>query len=294
MTFEANEYDVFRNFLERSSGIVLGDNKQYLVASRLRRILIETGVSSLSELVRRIDVRHPLPLREAVIDAMTTNETLWFRDMHPFNNLREHILPHCYGLEPPGTTRSARPGPSSAAATPISSKSMRIWSAACSTGQEPYSIAMTLEQFRLHYGAERLNVKIVATDLSARVLDSAKEGRYDQLALGRGLDQATLSQYFLDRGNGTWEVGQKLKSMVDFRALNLLDSYSGLGQFDIIFCRNVLIYFAGPVKTDILQRMHSVLKPGGFLMLGASESPGSLSDKFKMTRFSPGIAYQRI
>ncbi|MAM89505.1 MAG: chemotaxis protein [unclassified Hahellaceae] len=294
MTFEAHEYDVFRNFLERSSGIVLGDNKQYLVASRLRRILIETGVSSLTELVRRIDVRHPLPLREAVIDAMTTNETLWFRDMHPFNNLREHILPQCYGLEPIGATRPARSGPNAAGLANLASRQLRIWSAACSTGQEPYSIAMTLEQFRLHQGAERLNAKIVATDLSARVLDNAKEGRYDQLALGRGLDQSTLTQHFIDRGNGTWEVGPKLKAIVEFKILNLLDSFSGLGQFDIIFCRNVLIYFAGPVKNDILQRMHAALKPGGFLMLGASESPGALSDKFRMTRFTPGIAYQRI
>ncbi|GAA3979763.1 protein-glutamate O-methyltransferase CheR [Allohahella marinimesophila] len=294
MTFEANEYDVFRQFLERSSGIVLGDNKQYLVASRLRRILIETGVSSLTELVRRIDVRHPLPLREAVIDAMTTNETLWFRDMHPFNNLREHILPQCFGLEPMGTARSTRTGPSSGSISQMASKPLRIWSAACSTGQEPYSIAMTIEQFRQHQGADRLNAKIVATDLSARVLDNAKEGRYDQLALGRGLDQTILNQFFVDRGAGTWEVAPKLKTMVEFRILNLLDSFSGLGQFDLIFCRNVLIYFAGPVKTDILQRMHAVLKPGGFLMLGASESPGSLSDKFKMTRFNPGIAYQRL
>src|SRR5690606_8165650 len=187
-----------------------------------------------------------------------------------------------------------RTGPSSAGMVHFASRQLRIWSAACSTGQEPYSIAMTLEQFRLHHGADRLNAKIVATDLSARVLDNAKEGRYDQLALGRGLDQSTLSRHFIDRGNGSWEVAPKLKTMVEFRILNLLDSFGGLGQFDIIFCRNVLIYFAGPVKADILQRMHAALKPGGFLMLGASESPGALADKFQMTRFNPGIAYQRI
>lgn len=286
MSFAAGEYELFRKFLERGSGIVLGDNKQYLVASRLRRIMAEIEVTSLTELVRRIDSGRSSPLREAVIDAMTTNETLWFRDLHPFNNLRDHILPACFGLD------QLKHGASAASA--IASKPLRIWSAACSTGQEPYSIAMTLDQLKQKHRAERVNARIVATDLSARVLDAAREGTYEQLALGRGLDKTMLTQYFVEQGEGSWQISQPLRNMVEFRALNLLDSFGGLGQFDIIFCRNVLIYFAGEVKAEILRRMHAALKPGGFLMLGASESPGLMSSSFNMLRYNPGIAYQRL
>ncbi len=269
----ANEYEVFRDWLEKSSGILLGDNKQYLVKSRLRKILAEHGISSLTELVDRIRKQPRSGLREAVVDAMTTNETLWFRDIHPFRILEERLLPEL------AEERTTQP--------------IRIWSAACSTGQEPYSIAMVIAELKkTKPHLVRRSVRIVATDLSGRVLDIAKRGEYEMLAIGRGLSRERLRMHFDEVESGVWKVKPEIQRMVEFRPLNLKDSYALLGKFDIIFCRNVLIYFSADLKKDILTRMHGALKKGGYLMLGASESLSGMQDKFDMVHCSPGIVYR--
>lgn len=267
-------YEEFRAFLEKACGIVLGDNKQYLVTSRLANLLVEYQIESLRDLIRRMQQASQRGLREAVIDAMTTNETLWFRDIHPFNILRTKLLPDLQ--------RTAT-GP------------IRIWSAACSSGQEPYSISISVEEYRAgNMGLLRQPVDIVATDLSRSMLEACKLGEYDQLSLARGLSNERLKRYFDPVGGDRWRVKKDIAQRVRFQSLNLLDSYLTLGKFDIVFCRNVLIYFSAERKADILRRIHATLKPGGHLILGASEGPTDASQYFQMVQCSPGIIYKAV
>lgn len=269
------EFARFSRFLEESCGILLAGHKQYLVQSRLGKIMQDQGCDSLNQLVDRLSSPAGAALREGVIDAMTTNETLWFRDSHPFDILRDRLLPEAIGQHNPGR--------------------LRIWSAACSTGQEPYSISMILDEYCRNHPGQRLpGVEIVATDISNNVLSRARSGVYEVLAIGRGLSKERLDHFFVDQGDGCWAVKPNIKSRVRFSNLNLLGSYTGLGQFDVVFCRNVLIYFSTERKVEILRKIHKTLKPGGYLLLGASESLSGLSDCYKMIHCRPGIIYQAI
>jgi chemotaxis protein methyltransferase CheR len=266
-------YEEFRIFLEKACGIVLGDNKQYLVTSRLATLLAEYQIDNLRELIRRMQQLSQRGLREAVIDAMTTNETLWFRDVHPFNILRDKLLPEL----------QRNP-------TPI-----RIWSAACSSGQEPYSISITVEEHKAaQMGVLRQAVEIVATDLSRSMLEACKNAEYDQLSLGRGLAKERLRRFFDPVTEERWKLKKEVTQRVRFQTLNLLDSYLSLGKFDIVFCRNVLIYFSGERKADILRRIHATLRPGGYLILGASEGLSDVGHMYQMVQCSPGIIYKAI
>lgn len=268
------DYAVFQKFLQEAAGILLGDNKQYLVTSRLSKLMAQHGIESLGELVKRMQQMAQRPLREAVIDAMTTNETLWFRDTHPFNILKTQLLPE---LQKTAVGK------------------MRIWSAACSSGQEPFSLSMIVDEYRSSsMGVLKVPVEIVATDLSREMLEICKKGEYDMLSLGRGLSDERKRRFFEPLAGGAWQVKAAVRERVRFQYLNLQDSYVGLGKFDIIFCRNVLIYFSAELKTDILRRMHTALRPGGYLVLGASEGISGLSDRFEMVQCSPGIIYRAI
>lgn len=267
-------YEEFRTFLEKACGIVLGDNKQYLVSSRLSKLMAENGIPDLRELTSRLQLISQRALREAVIDAMTTNETLWFRDNHPYAIFRERLLPELQ--------KTAR-GP------------IRIWSAACSSGQEPYSISMCTEEYRMaNMGALRQPVEIVATDLSRSMLDACKNAEYDQLSLARGLSPERLQRFFEKTTGDRYRVKREVVQRVRFQSLNLLDSYLGLGKFDIVFCRNVLIYFSGERKLDILRRIHGALKPQGYLILGASEGLAEVTQFFQMVQCNPGIIYRAL
>ena len=267
-------YEEFRVFLEKACGIVLGDNKQYLVTSRLASLLLEYQINDLHDLTRRMQQAPQRGLREAVIDAMTTNETLWFRDTHPFNILRTKLLPE---LQRNGTG------------------TIRIWSAACSSGQEPYSISIAVDEYRAaNMGVLRQPVEIVATDLSRSMLEASKAAEYDQLSLSRGLSSERLKRYFDPVSSDRWRVKREIAQRVRFQSLNLLDSYLTLGKFDIVFCRNVLIYFSGERKADILRRMHATLKPGGYLILGASEGPTDVAQHYQMIQCNPGIIYKAL
>lgn len=266
------EYTQFRLFLEQHSGIVLGDNKQYLVRSRLAPLMGEYNLPSLSEVVRRSMKPTERQLRSAVIDAMTTNETLWFRDRYPFELLSSALLP-CY-------SKLGRP--------------LKIWSAACSSGQEPYSLAMTiLEYQQKRPGTLPGSASILATDLSPSMLEKCKNGEYDNLALGRGLSDQRKRQFFDSTSSGTMVIKDNVKKFINFRAHNLLENYTLLGKFDIIFCRNVLIYFAPEAKEKILRQFAAALNPKGILFLGASESIAGLTEEFDMVRCNPGIYYQK-
>lgn len=273
MTVADPDFDLFRGYLERACGIVLGDNKKYLVSSRLGRLLDEKGIKSLGELVRLMQQHPRSGLSETVVDAMTTNETLWFRDGYPFEVLKNRLIPEFVRNQP--------------------GQRLRIWSAACSSGQEPYSLSMAIDEFeRTNLGQLRGGAQIIATEISSSMLNTARAARYDGLAMARGLSTERRDRYFDETARGEWTVKQALRSRVEFRQLNLLDSYSILGKFDIVFCRNVLIYFSADVKKDILRRIHATLKPGGYLMLGASEALNGLPELYRMVQCNPGIVYQ--
>lgn len=269
-TISPQGYDRFRKYLEKESGISLSDNKQYLVASRLGKLLERDKFSKIEELVDALERGgRTSKLREEVINAMTTNETLWFRDAHPFKILKDMILPQ-YDKRP-----------------------LRIWSAASSTGQEPYSISMILEEFKQSKpGKLKPGERIVATDICTNILQHAKQAEYDSLAIARGLSPENQNRYFDKLSTTTWKVKPNITSRVEFRHLNLIDSFSSLGKFDVIFCRNVLIYFTADKKLDILKRMHAALNPGGYLFLGGSEALSGLSSIFEIVQCHPGIVYK--
>ncbi len=271
ITISPAEYDEFRRFLEDACGILLGDNKHYLVTSRVTRLMREFNLNSFSELMRQLRVHQNSQLRERIVDAMTTNETLWFRDRYPFEIMKNTILPEMAAQRP---------------------RQLRIWSAACSSGQEPYSISMTLaEHAASRPGSLPADIQIMATDISPSMLRDASAARYDKMSLARGIEDERLKRYFISQGD-RWEVRPEIRSRVTFRELNLMKSYAGLGRFDIVFCRNVLIYFSSDLKKDILTRIAQVMQPRGWLFLGGSESPTSYSDLFEMVRTPDGVVYR--
>ena len=270
-----DEFVLFSKYLEDNCGILLADHKQYLVQSRLNKIMQECAYTNLKELIGQLKRPGQSRLKEQVIDAMTTNETLWFRDTHPSDILKRQLLPEMRDKK-----RAQR---------------LRIWSAACSTGQEPYSMSMIIDEFKqANPGSFSAGEEILATDISTNVLQQARSGEYEMLALGRGLDKERLQRHFKATERGSWVINPGIKSRVRFQSFNLLDQYGTLGQFDIIFCRNVLIYFSSELKTQILRKMHKQLAPGGYLVLGASESLSGLSDCYTMIHCRPGIIYQAI
>lgn len=273
-TNKKEEYNEFRTFLQEACGILLGDNKEYLVNSRLKPVFQKHQISDIGELSKIVKSISGKALREEIIDAMTTNETLWFRDNHPFRILKDILFPEL------GSKVGALP--------------VKIWSAACSTGQEPYSIAITANEFNAsNPGRLRGGVRVIATDISSSVLATAKKGVYEMLALGRGMSEERLKICFDVNCDKSWVLKQQHKSSVDFRTLNLMDNFSRLGtKFDIVFCRNVLIYFSADLKLDILRRIHQSLNPGGYLLIGASESLNGLSDIYEMVQCKPGIIYR--
>ncbi|MEZ8942684.1 protein-glutamate O-methyltransferase [Vibrio sp. 10N.247.311.12] len=270
ITISDQEYRDFSRFLESQCGIVLGDSKQYLVRSRLSPLVTKFKLASLSDLLRDVVTGRNRELRVAAVDAMTTNETLWFRDTYPFDVLADKLLPEIAANKRP----------------------IKIWSAASSSGQEAYSMAMTILETQARKPGMLPNVSITATDISASMLDMCRTGAYDNLALGRGLSPERRRTFFEDAGDGRMKVKDNVKRMVNFRPQNLMDSYALLGKFDIIFCRNVLIYFSPDMKSKVLNQMANSLNPGGYLLLGASESLTGLTDRFEMVRCNPGIIYK--
>jgi chemotaxis protein methyltransferase CheR len=276
-SLDQQEFDQFRQFLEEACGISLGDNKQYLVTNRIRRVLEENSIDSFGQLVRELKLGLNRRLKDQVIDSMTTNETFWFRDNYPYDYLKNTLLPQLMA-------------PNNRMFGPV-----RIWSAACSSGQEPYSISMMVEEHkRVAMGTLPRPVQIVATDLSSTVLDQARRGEYDKLSVMRGLSADRLERYFDNLDPTLWRVKGFVKERIDFRSLNLMDPYTGLGKFDIVFCRNVLIYFSADLKRQILQKIHASLKPQGLLFLGSSEGLAGVGDLFEMVRCEPGILYKAL
>ena len=253
------EYDFLRRLLKERSGLVLSADKQYLVESRLLPVARRAGLGGLSELVQRLKGQNADGLIVEVVEAMMTNESFFFRDKIPFEHFRDTILPALL------VARSAQ-------------KRIRIWCAAASTGQEPYSIAMSLKELASKVAGWRID--IVATDLSTEVLEKAKAGIYSQFEVQRGLPIQMLVKYFGQIGE-TWQIAPDIRAMVQFRPFNLLSDLSGLGTFDVVFCRNVLIYFDQQTKVNVLERLARTIERDGYLVLGAAETVVGLTDSFK-------------
>jgi chemotaxis protein methyltransferase CheR len=252
------DYEYLRKLLKERSGLDLSADKQYLIESRLLPLARKAGLSGIPELVQKLQGGSSA-LITSVVEAMTTNETFFFRDKVPFDHFRDTIMPEVL---------KARAG----------RRSVRIWCAAGSTGQEPYSLAMTLKEMGAALTGWR--VEIIATDLSQEVLEKAKAGVYSQFEVQRGLPIQMLMKYFKQTGE-TWQVHPELRAMIQHRQLNLLQDFSHLGTFDVIFCRNVLIYFDQETKINIFNRLARQIEPDGFLVLGAAETVVGLTDTFR-------------
>ncbi|MCC6714569.1 MAG: protein-glutamate O-methyltransferase CheR [Gammaproteobacteria bacterium] len=271
MDISTEDYERFCRYLESASGITLGANKGYLIRSRLSRIMEEVNAPTLGALLNLLDRSSSASLKVRVIDAMTTNETLWFRDEYPFEILKDTIFPEIGG--PRGLP-------------------VRIWSAASSSGQEAYSVSMTVSEYQqARPGTLSAGVQILGTDIAPSVLRQAREGVYDELEINRGLSAERRSRFFT-RDGAKLRVREELKARVEFRECNLLQAFSMLGPFDVVFCRNVLIYFSNDNKRDILARIAKTLKPKGYLFLGGSEPLASYSQEFEMVRCPRGVVYR--
>jgi chemotaxis protein methyltransferase CheR len=262
-----DDFGWLRGLLKERSGLVLAAEKQYLAESRLLPLARRHGLTSLAELVQRLKASQAASLQSDVVDAMTTNETFFFRDKIPFEHFRATVLP---------ALLEAR----------AREKRIRIWCTACATGQEPYSLAMTLHEMGAQLAGYR--VQILATDLCAAVIDKAKAGVYTQFEVQRGLPIALLIKYFTQEGE-RWKIAPELRGMVQFRTLNLLNDFSPLGSFDVVFCRNVLIYFDQPTKTGVLERIARQMPGDGYLVLGAAETVVGLTDLYKPVADKRGL-----
>jgi chemotaxis protein methyltransferase CheR len=252
------EYEYLRKLLKERSGLDLSADKQYLVESRLIPLARKSGLMGIGELVQKMKSGSDALTVDA-IEAMTTNETFFFRDKIPFDHLRQAVVPELL------QARSSR-------------RSLRIWCAASSTGQEPYSIAMCLKEFAPQLSGWR--VEIVATDLSLGVLEKARAGIFSQFEVQRGLPIQLLVKHFRQVGE-LWQLNADIRAMVQHRQLNLLQDFSHLGTFDVIFCRNVLIYFDQDTKIGVFNRLAKSLEADGVLALGAAESVVGMTDAFK-------------
>ena len=260
------DYDYLRKLLKDRSGLVLSADKQYLVESRLSPLARKAGVATLGELVAKLKGNNERMIVD-VVEAMTTNESFFYRDKIPFDHFRDAIMP---GL------MAAR----------AKERRIRIWCAAASTGQEPYSLAMSIKEMKQKLGGWR--VEILATDLSTEVLEKAKAGVYSQFEVQRGLPIQLLVKYFSQVGD-TWQIAPDIRAMVQYRPLNLLTDFSNLGRFDLVFCRNVLIYFDQETKIGVLNRIGKVVEPDGYLVLGAAETVVGLTDAFKLVPDKRGL-----
>jgi chemotaxis protein methyltransferase CheR len=261
------DFELIAQLLKERSGLALSKEKAYLLESRLNPVARKWNFSGFDELAQAIRTKNDEALLVDVTEAMTTNESFFFRDQRPFEQFNEIVLPHL--LE----ARAAK-------------RSFRIWSAACSSGQEPYTLAMLLKEHAAKLAGWR--VEIVATDLSNEILDKAKEGLYSQFEVQRGLPITLLVKHFVQVGD-RWQIDDSLSKMIKFQQFNLLGDFSSLGRFDVVFCRNVLIYFDLSTKTQVLEGIADLLPPDGFLYLGGAETVLGTTDRFQIIQGQRGI-----
>lgn len=272
------DYEFIRELVRSRSGITLEAGKEYLVETRLLPISRNEGLASISELVARLRAGpSAAPLLRKVIEAMTTNETSFFRDIHPFEALRDHILPELL------QARSA-------------TKTLSIWCAAASSGQEPYTIAIVLREHFPQLFNTGWRLQFIATDINAEMIRRCREGRYSQLEVNRGLPANLLVKYFRKHGM-EWQVDESIRRMIDFRELNLCDEWATLGapgSLDLVFMRNVLIYFSLETKRQILGKVRRLLKPDGYLFLGGAETTINVDDSYQRIQIAKTGIYRPV
>jgi chemotaxis protein methyltransferase CheR len=260
-----HEYEYLQKLLKERSGLSLSADKSYLLESRLLPIARKAGLPSISEVLQRMKGCEALV--HDVVEAMTTNETFFFRDQTPFDQFKESVIPELM------QARASR-------------RSIRIWCAASSTGQEPYSLAMILKEMGSALAGWR--IEIIATDLSPEVLEKSRAALYTQFEVQRGLPIQLLVRHFKQVG-AMWQLNADTKALVQFRQFNLLQDFAPLGKFDVIFCRNVLIYFDQAAKTDIFNRLMKANEPDGYLFLGAAETVVGLTDSYRVCPKRRGV-----
>jgi chemotaxis protein methyltransferase CheR len=270
MSISPVDFDYLRRLMRERTAIVLDAGKEYIAESRLANLVSQEGFSSLTDLLRQLRANSFNGLHRKVVNAMTNNETWFFRDVLPFQALKARILPELMAA------RSTE-------------RTLRIWSAACSAGQEPYSIVMSLQENFPEL--RQWKVQVMATDICSSVLEKAQRGRYSQLEINRGLPAALLSRYFTRQGI-EWEISKDIRDRVEFRVMNLSESWPSLPSMDIIFLRNVLIYFDVEMKKSILARVRSVLRQEGYMFMGGAETTLNLDDRFERVQYE-NTAYYR-
>jgi chemotaxis protein methyltransferase CheR len=268
VTIAPEAFAYVRDLVHRESAIVLDTGKEYLVEARLTPLARQAGQADVNAYVGALRGRPSPSTTRQVVEALTTNETSWFRDSDPFATLRTRVFPELAGARPHGQ--------------------VRVWCAACSSGQEPYSVAMTALDTPAMAGC---TLDVVATDLSEEVLERARSGCYSQLEVNRGLPATTLVKHFA-RDGASWRISPAVASVVTFRQLNLMRPWPPLGRFDVVLLRNVLIYFDLPTKRDILRRVHQVLAPDGYLFLGAAEMTMGVDDAWERVPAGKSSVYR--
>ena len=261
------DFEFLSGVIKDRSGLVLTPDKLYLLESRLTPVARTHGIAGLTELVAAIRANANAPMVNDVVEAMTTNESFFFRDSHMFDRFRDEVLPELIANRQ-GTKR------------------LRIWCAAASSGQEPYSIAMIFKEAGAALAGWQID--ILGTDISLEILNRARSGVYSQFEVQRGVPTAMLLKYFEREGEG-WRITEDIRSMVQYKPFNLLEDLNALGKFDVVFCRNVLIYFDQPTKQKILQSISGMLPSDGALLLGGAETVLGLCDDFKPNPSQRGI-----
>ncbi len=272
-----DELALFSKYISDISGIHLDTSKGYLLETRLVSMLRDTGSASFKELYNKIRADFSKKLESRLLDAMTTNETLFFRDRAPFDLLQHKIIPDLIDRRVPGADINK---------TPLT---LKIWSAACSTGQEVYSIGIVLKE--LLGDITKHNVTILGTDISDDAVTRASYGYFNWVEIERGLPPDKLNRYF-KKENDKWKIDDEIRSMATFKKLNLMEDFSRLGMFDIIFCRNVAIYFPEEKKKSLFNRISQILKPDGSLIIGGTESIATICPSFESKRYLRSIFYQ--
>ena len=268
----AQEFDTIRKLVLDRSAIVLDAGKEYLVETRLAPIVRQLKLNSIGELIAQLRRQPANGLYRQIVEAMVTTESSFFRDRHPFDDLRKVVIPDLMVRR-----RDER--------------RLQIWCAACSTGQEPYSIALLIrDHFPLLAG---WNISLLASDLSRQVLEKAREGRFNQIEVNRGLPATLLVKYF-DQHGTDWQLKPAIRGMVDFQEMNLAQAWPVLPRMDLVLIRNVMIYFDVETKKSILSRLTRVLKPDGYLLLGGAETTFNLSDSYRRVETLKSGFYQLV
>jgi len=285
MELSQKEFDLLSQYIYSLCGIVIREDKSYLIRQRLEPLVVGFACESFSDFHKKQPRVHTPEMDKQIIDAITTNETYFFRDEHPFVALKEHVLPNLGELIRQRKARQmSRKGPK-----------VSLWSAGSSTGQEPYSLAMLIHEYALangHLNISKEDFGLLATDISSAALSRAMAGEYTEMEMKRGLPPDRAEKYFI-RNERRWVINSSIRVMVDFRQINLVKPLPALGGFDVILCRNVLIYFDDATKAGMVDRLYEMVSEGGFLILGATENLYGMTHGFESLHHGKTLMYRK-